>query len=65
MFVDFFVTGMKVKFRWIPPMGFNVIREHLQYFSKNSITALMKTCDLEILHIEIKDNYLIVLGKKN
>jgi len=64
MWADFIFTGMRIKLGWIPPMGFNVIREHLQYFSEKSITSLMKTCHLEIMHVTIKGDYLIALGKK-
>jgi hypothetical protein len=64
MWADFIFTGMRIKLKWIPPMGFNVIREHLQYFSEKSITSLMKTCHLEIMHVRIKGDYLIALGKK-
>jgi hypothetical protein len=55
---------MRIKLAWIPPLGFNVIREHLQYFSEKSVTSLMKRCHLEIKHVTIKGDYLIALGRK-
>jgi SAM-dependent methyltransferase len=63
-FVDFFVTGMKVKLGWIPPLGFNVIREHLQYFTEKSIINLMQSSNLRVMHVTKKGQFLIALGQK-
>jgi len=64
MLADFLVTGMKVKFGWIPPCGFNVIREHLQYFTEKSLVNLMQSCNLRVIHVTKKGQFLIALGQK-
>ena len=42
MFADFICTAFRSKFKYIPPLGFVVIREHLQYFTIQSIRKIIE-----------------------
>jgi len=61
---DFICTAFRVKLKFIPPLGFLVIREHLQYFTIESIKKLMTSNNLEVLAVERSGDFLIALGRK-
>lgn len=64
LLTDFLNTGMRAKLRWIPPLGFVVVREHLQYFTIRSIEKLMTECGLEVLLCRNAGTNFVALGRK-
>lgn len=64
MLADFICTAFRSKLKFIPPLGFVVIREHLQYFTIDSIRALMSSNNVEVMAVQRNGDYLIALGKK-
>jgi len=64
MLADFICTAFRSKLKFIPPLGFVVIREHLQYFTIQSIEKLMISSNLEVLTVGRKGDFLVALGKK-
>ncbi len=64
MIADFICTAFRSRFKFIPPFGFVVIREHLQYFTILSIKKLMISSGIEVLAVEKAGDFLIALGKK-
>ena len=64
MFSDFICTALRTKLKFIPPLGFLVIREHLQYFTIQSINKLMSSSNIEVLAVDRSGDFLIALGKK-
>jgi hypothetical protein len=47
--MDFWSTAVRVKFGFIPPLGFAKQHEHLNYFDVGSMAKLASTAGLEVL----------------
>lgn len=61
---DFLCTASRVKTRWIFPLGFVAIREHLNYFTHDALRALMASANLDVICCVGNSGALIAIGRK-
>ncbi len=47
--MDFWSTAVRIKFGFIPPLGFAKQHEHLNYFDAPSMATLVSKAGLEVL----------------
>lgn len=50
--VDFWSTGVRVKFGRVPPLGFVKMHEHVNFFDPSSLGVMLRQAGLEILTCE-------------
>lgn len=50
--LDLWSTAARVKFGFIPPLGFAKLHEHLNFFDESSLRALVGRCGLQVLTCE-------------
>jgi SAM-dependent methyltransferase len=63
--IDLFLTVLRVKLKIIPPYGFKIIQEHLNFFTKKSIQHLIIKSGLKVISIKkSSQGHWIALGQK-
>jgi SAM-dependent methyltransferase len=45
---DFICTAIRVKLGFVPPLGFVPMREHINFFTEQAVTALLQRAGLEV-----------------
>jgi SAM-dependent methyltransferase len=63
--LDFLSTGCRVKLGWMPPLGFWVLREHLNFFTPQSLRLLMQGVGFEVAFSELSKSGISAVGRKN
>jgi SAM-dependent methyltransferase len=51
--MDFYSTAFRVKFGWIPPLGFLKCHEHLNFFNQKSMAALLHRAGFEVVDSKV------------
>lgn len=49
MLADMLSTGCRVKLGFLPPLGFNPMREHLNYFTKRALDSILRASGFQIV----------------
>ncbi len=66
MAADFFSTAARVKLHVVPPMGFVAVREHLSYFTIESVRRLIERAGLTPLLVEQPNAVtLVAIAQRN
>jgi hypothetical protein len=45
---DFVSTAIRVKLGFVPPLGFVPMREHINFFTEQAVTALLRRAGLQV-----------------
>lgn len=53
MAADFYSTGFRVKFGSVPPLGFVKMHEHINFFSEESLSAVLDRSGYQVLKCEV------------
>jgi hypothetical protein len=63
--LDFLSTACRVKLGWVPPLGFWVLREHLNFFTPQSLRLLMQNAGFEVAFSDYSESGISAVGRKN
>lgn len=62
--LDFVSTACRVKFGWIPPLGFWAMREHINFFSPRSLELLARQTGLVPLSVQLTASGISLVAAK-
>jgi SAM-dependent methyltransferase len=63
--LDFVSTGCRVKLGWVPPFGFWALREHLNFFTPQSLRLLMQGAGFQVAFADFSESGISAVGRKN
>ncbi len=62
--LDFLSTALRIKLGWIPPLGFWALREHLNFFTPESLRLLMERAGFEVAFSDLSASGISAVGRR-